>query len=120
MAASQASVRGRLERSARPRSARRAAPHRAAPPPTRRPPPQVRITSQHLQTGQYQGQQVRAVGKLVGMEGDRVQLQLAGEGAPAPRGKLARHVAPRRPCTRRAHPLFPRRPASARAPSPAP
>ena len=54
---------------------------------------------------------MRAVGKLVGMEGDRVQLQLAGEGAPAPRGKLARRVAPRRP--RRANPLFPRRPASA-------
>jgi len=40
----------------------------------------TRITSQHLQTGQYQGQTVRAVGKIVGIEPDCFKIQLAGEG----------------------------------------
>ena len=44
-------------------------------------PSQVRITSQHLQSGQYNNQQVRAVGKLVSVDGSgSVQLQLAGDG----------------------------------------
>ena len=45
-------------------------------------PAQIRISSQHLQSGQFSGQQVRAVGKLVSHNGDSVQLQLAGEGEP--------------------------------------
>ena len=49
-------------------------------PPT---PAQIRISSQHLQSGQFSGQQVRAVGKLVSHNGDNVQLQLAGEGEPS-------------------------------------
>eukprot|EP00320_Phaeocystis_rex_P019785 CAMPEP_0119063176 /NCGR_PEP_ID=MMETSP1178-20130426/6581_1 /TAXON_ID=33656 /ORGANISM="unid sp, Strain CCMP2000" /LENGTH=177 /DNA_ID=CAMNT_0007044515 /DNA_START=39 /DNA_END=573 /DNA_ORIENTATION=+ len=43
----------------------------------------VRISSQHLQSGQFSGQQVRAVGRLVSHNGDTVTLQLAGEGPPA-------------------------------------
>ena len=35
-----------------------------------------------MQTQQYQGQMVRATGKLMSVHEDRVQLQLAGEGAP--------------------------------------
>lgn len=46
-------------------------------------PAQIRISSQHLQSGQFSGQQVRAVGKLVSHNGDTVQLQLAGEGEPS-------------------------------------
>ena len=46
-------------------------------------PAQIRISSQHLQSGQFSGQQVRAVGKLVSHNGDSVQLQLAGEGEPS-------------------------------------
>ena len=47
------------------------------------PPAQVRISSQHLQSGQFAGQQVRAVGKLMSYQGESVQLQLAGEGEPS-------------------------------------
>ena len=46
-------------------------------------PAQIRISSQHLQSGQFSGQQVRAVGKLVSHNGENVQLQLAGEGEPS-------------------------------------
>ena len=42
--------------------------------------PTPRVTAQHLQTGQFQGQTVRAVGKLVGVDGSSAQLELAGEG----------------------------------------
>lgn len=42
----------------------------------------ARITSEHLQNAQFQGQSVRAVGKLISIDGTNVQLQLAGpEGA---------------------------------------
>lgn len=43
----------------------------------------ARITFEHLSQAQFQGQGVRAVGKLVSIDQDRVQLQLAGpDGSP--------------------------------------
>ena len=42
--------------------------------------PTPRVTAQHLQSAQYQGQVVRAVGKLVGVNDGSVQLELAGQG----------------------------------------
>lgn len=47
---------------------------------------QARINSSHLQTGQFNGQMVRAVGKLTGVDeaSQQVQLQLAGEGERTP------------------------------------
>ena len=62
--------------------------------------PTARITAQHLQTTSFQGQMVRAVGKLVAEGENSVTLQLAGEGRPAP------HPYPRRSCRHR--PLAPR------------
>ena len=62
--------------------------------------PTARITAQHLQTTSFQGQMVRAVGKLVGEGENSVTLQLAGEGAAAPRPSSCR------PCLR--HPVAPR------------
>ena len=58
----------------------------------------ARITSEHLGQGQFQGQSVRAVGKLLAMDpaSAKVQLQLAGpEGSPpatvdCPNGDLER------------------------------
>jgi hypothetical protein len=43
--------------------------------------PTPRVTAEHLQSGQFQGQIVRAVGKLVGVDGGSAQLELAGDGA---------------------------------------
>eukprot|EP00310_Coccolithus_braarudii_P020985 CAMPEP_0183346280 /NCGR_PEP_ID=MMETSP0164_2-20130417/11446_1 /TAXON_ID=221442 /ORGANISM="Coccolithus pelagicus ssp braarudi, Strain PLY182g" /LENGTH=110 /DNA_ID=CAMNT_0025517531 /DNA_START=63 /DNA_END=395 /DNA_ORIENTATION=+ len=43
-------------------------------------PSTARIGAAQLQTGQFQGQTVRAVGKLVNIDGNFVHLQLAGEG----------------------------------------
>ena len=84
--------------------------------------PTVRITSQHLQTAQYQGQAVRAVGKLTGVEGEMVQLQLAGEGARATPRQPGRPRARRRyPARKPPDPTLPatrprlRRPARHRA-----
>uniref|UniRef100_A0A7S3AQ41 Replication factor A protein 3 n=1 Tax=Haptolina ericina TaxID=156174 RepID=A0A7S3AQ41_9EUKA len=45
--------------------------------------PTARITAQHLQTGQFNGRLVRAVGKLVNEDGNIATLQLAGEGPTA-------------------------------------
>ena len=42
--------------------------------------PTPRVTAQHLQSAQDQGQVVRAVGKLVGVNDSGVQLELAGQG----------------------------------------
>ena len=44
----------------------------------------VRITSEHVGSPQFQGQSIRAVGMLVAVDAGagKVQLQLAGEGAP--------------------------------------
>lgn len=44
--------------------------------------PTARITAQHLQTSSFQGQLVRAVGKLIDEGDNYVTLQLAGEGEP--------------------------------------
>ena len=46
--------------------------------------PTVRITSDHVGSPQFQGQAVRAVGKLMRMDNDQVQLQLAGPEGGAP------------------------------------
>ena len=44
----------------------------------------IRITSEHLNNPQFSGQAVRAVGKLLQVDGGSVQLQLTGpEGAAA-------------------------------------
>uniref|UniRef100_A0A7S2BNR4 Replication factor A protein 3 n=1 Tax=Haptolina brevifila TaxID=156173 RepID=A0A7S2BNR4_9EUKA len=43
----------------------------------------VRITSEHMQAAQFQGQRVRAVGRLTNVADDQIQMQLAGpEGPP--------------------------------------
>jgi len=43
-------------------------------------PSTARIGASDLQSGQFQGQTVRAVGRLVRIDGGHVHLQLAGEG----------------------------------------
>ena len=45
---------------------------------------------------QFEGQTVRAVGKLVGIDGGSAQLELAGEGAYAPLLAVHALVLPRR------------------------
>lgn len=42
--------------------------------------PTARITSEHVAAGTFRGQSVRAVGKLLAIDEQSVQMQLAGEG----------------------------------------
>jgi len=47
-------------------------------------PETARLDAQHYHSGQYTGHMVRIAGKFLGGQGDRMQIQMAGEGAHGP------------------------------------
>ena len=46
-------------------------------------PPTPRVDATDYHSGQHSGRMVRVTGKLLSVEGDRAQLEMAGGGAPA-------------------------------------